>query len=362
MEKLNLAIIGQGRSGRNIHGAFYKAPTNTYFNVKYVVEADERRRARAAEEYPGCTVLADYRDLFDRQDIDLVVNAAYSNLHYPITKELLSHGMNVLCEKPFCRTRAEADDMIATAKANGCLLTVFQQTFFAPFFSMAYDLVKGERLGRITQINIRYNGFGRRWDWQTLQWRCAGGVYNTGPHPIGMALGFLDFSEDTKVLYSSLDTVLTSGDGDDCAKLLLTAPGAPLIDVEIHGNDAYTDYNLKIMGTKGTFMCNASTWWKMKYIVDGENEERPVVATVLQDEKGMPIYCCDNLKVHEEEGKFEGSAFDVGTAKLYKNLYGVLTGTEELIIKPEYARDIIGIAEDMYKTTPLPIKFKEDQA
>ena len=103
MKKLNLAIIGQGRSGRDIHGAFYKKAENTFFRVAYVVEADEERRERAAAEYPGCVTFADYRELFACEDIDLVVNATYSNLHYPITRELLLHGFNVLCEKPAAR-------------------------------------------------------------------------------------------------------------------------------------------------------------------------------------------------------------------------------------------------------------------
>lgn len=357
MKRLNLAIIGQGRSGRNIHGAFLKSERNEFFTVKYVVEADDARRARAAEEYPGCRTFADYRELFALEDVDIVVNATYSNLHYPITKDLIEHGFNVLCEKPFCRTRAEANDMIAAAKEKGVLLAVFQQTFFAPFFVMAYKLIKSGKLGRITQIDIRYNGFGRRWDWQTLQRRCAGGSFNTGPHPIGMALGFLDFDPEAKLVYSYLDTVLTSGDGDDCAKLLLTAPGRPLVDVEIHANDPYTPYNLKIMGTKGCFLSDASSEWKMTYIVDGENPDQPVIDGFMQDEEGLPIYCKETLVKHTEEGKHNGSAFNVGTASLYKNLYGALNGTEELIITPEMARDIIGIAEDAYAATPLPIKY-----
>ena len=360
MEKLNLAIIGQGRSGRDIHGAFYKKAENVYFNVRYVVEADDARRERAATEYPGCVTLADYRELFGREDIDIVVNATYSNLHYPITKDLLLHGFNVLCEKPFCRTRDEANELIAIAKEKGCLLTVFQQTFFAPFYDKAREVIASGKLGRITQINLRYSGFGRRWDWQTLQWRCAGGVYNTGPHPIGLALGFLDFDEEAKILYSSLDTIMTSGDGDDCAKLLLSAPGKPLVDLEIHANDPYAGYNLKIMGSRGVFQSDAGSSYKMKYWVDEENEERPVIATFLSKENGLPSYCVDNLKVHEEEGKYEGSAFNVGTQRLYENLYHALRGEGELFVTPEMGRDIIGIAEDMYKATPLPKKFSEE--
>jgi len=47
MKKLNVAIIGQGRSGRNIHGAFFKSESNTLFNVVAVVERDPARRELA---------------------------------------------------------------------------------------------------------------------------------------------------------------------------------------------------------------------------------------------------------------------------------------------------------------------------
>ena len=60
MKKLNVAIIGQGRSGRDIHGAYFKSERNTLFNVIAVVEYDEDRRERAKQEYPGCDVYENY--------------------------------------------------------------------------------------------------------------------------------------------------------------------------------------------------------------------------------------------------------------------------------------------------------------
>ena len=51
MKKLNIAIIGQGRSGRQIHGKYYLSADNEYYNVKYVVDADERRRRISEEIY-----------------------------------------------------------------------------------------------------------------------------------------------------------------------------------------------------------------------------------------------------------------------------------------------------------------------
>ena len=78
MKKLNVAIIGQGRSGRNIHGAFFKSESNTLFNVVAVVERDPARRELALKEYPGCTSHEHHSELYGRKDIDFVINASYT--------------------------------------------------------------------------------------------------------------------------------------------------------------------------------------------------------------------------------------------------------------------------------------------
>ena len=356
MKKLNIAIIGQGRSGKDIHGKYYRSEDNLYYQVKYVVDADAFRRKVSEEIYPGCQTFASYEELYALEDIDLVVNASYSEMHYSITKDLILHGKNVLVEKPFGRTRYECDELMKLAKERGVTLAVFQQTFLAPFYQFAYDTAKSGKLGDIKQINIYYNGFSRRWDWQTLQKKCAGSTYNTGPHPIGMGLGFLDFDPEAKVVYSKLDTVLTSGDADDYAKILITAPNKPLIDIEISPMDAYSPCTLKLQGSKGTMKLTPKAY-EMTYIQDGENPERPVVETFLKDENGNPIYCSEKLVKHVESESFNGTAFDIGTAMLYKQLYEKLVDGKEMTVTPEMAAEVISVIELVHAQNPLPLKY-----
>ena len=356
MKRLNVAIIGQGRSGRDIHGKYYRSEDNRYYNVKYVVEADEFRRNAAEERYPGCKSLKDYNELFALDDIDLVVNATYSEMHYPITKDLLLHEKNVLVEKPFGRTRYECDELIKLAAERGVVLAVFQQTFLAPFYEFVYQTIRSGKLGEVKQISIRYNALARRWDWQTLQKKCAGSTYNTGPHPIGMGLGFLDFDPHARVAYSKLDTALTSGDADDYAKILITAPSKPLIDIEISSIDAYSDYNVKVQGTRGTLKATPSAY-EMIYLCDGENPERPVVEEFLKDENGNPVYCKEKLIKHTESEKFAGTAFDIGTAKLYEQLYYKITEGRAMTVTPEMAAQIISVIETVHAQNPLPLKY-----
>ena len=357
MKKLNLAIIGQGRSGKNIHGRYYVSPANEYYNIRYVVDKDEWSRQQAEKLYPGCKTFSDYHELLNLKDIDVIVNASYSEMHYEITKELLENKFNVLCEKPFARSRFECDTLIKLAKDNNVLLAVFQQTFYAPFNKTIGKLLEEGKLGKIEQFSIRYNNFARRWDWQTLQKKLGGNIYNTGPHPIGLAIGFLGFDKDTQVLFSRLDkTNLSSGDSDDYAKILLSAPNKPLVDLEISSTDAYSNYNVKIQGSNGTFKCT-TTNYEYKYMLDEENPKKPVVEETLRSADGEPIYCSENKIVHEEKGEFDGTAFDSGTSNLYEDMYYALTEGRKMFITAEIAAQIISVIEEVHAANHLPIKY-----
>ncbi len=352
MKKLKTAVIGQGRSGRDIHGKFFKSDDNVYIDVAVVVERDPERRERALVEYPGCEVLEDYRDLFARDDIELVVNSTYSDEHYSVSRDLLSHGFNVVVEKPFARNYYECSDLIKTAKDNGVTLSVFQQSFLAPYFVTAREVAKSGMLGDVKQVSVYFNGFARRWDWQTTQVKMGGSVYNTGPHPIGIALAFLDFDDNFRVEYSRLDKGLTSGDAEDYAKIILTAPGKPVVDVEISSLDAFSDFNIKIQGSRGTYKCTTSSY-KTKYIVDGENPERPVILESLKDENGLPAYCSEKLITHEEEGDYTGSPFDVAVAEYYKMVYENIREGKPLKIKNEDVAKIISVIETVHAQSPM---------
>ena len=354
--RLNVAIIGQGRSGRDIHGRFFRSEANVHFDVKYVVEWDAERRERAEKEYPGCVALKEYTELFDKKDVDLVVNASYSDLHYAITKDLLEHKFNVLTEKPFGATQYECEVQINAAKKNGVVLAVFQNSQRAPYYLHALKVMKEGVLGDVKQVSIRFNGFARRWDWQTLQKRVAGSAYNTGPHPIAMALGFLDFDENYRVAYSKLDRALTSGDAEDYVKIILTAPGKPVVDIEINSTDAFSDYTLKLQGSRGTMKSSIGKY-EMKYFLTEENPQREVIETSLKNENGEPMYCGETLKMHEESGEYDGNPFTKGTWDIYNNVYDAIVNGAELLVDPIHSAMTINVIATAHAANPLPVKY-----
>ena len=356
MKKLKVAIIGQGRSGRDIHGKYFRSENNTGYEVAAIVEQDVERRYRALQEWPGCQVLTDYRQLFSITDLDLVVNASFSKDHYPVTMDLLKHGFNVLVEKPMARHYHEALEMIRTAKQQGVMLAVFQQTFVAPYYRFTREVVESGKLGEILQVDIAFNGFARRWDWQTLLCECAGGVYNTGPHPFGLALDFLDYDPNWQLVFSRLGTAFTSGDGDDYAKVILTAPNKPVVDVEVCSNDCFSKHKIRILGTRGCYECDIKGY-RMKYWVDDENEPRPVQREPLKNAEGCPMYCGEKLVVHEEDGEFAGTLFEAASNAFYGALYNTITAGAPLAVPNEKAAQIIRLVERLHTETPLSVKF-----
>ena len=356
MRKLNVAIIGQGRSGMDIHGKFFLRDRDNkkLYNIVAVVEKIETRRNRAKEVFNRDTY-SDYTELFGRTDIDLVVNASFSHMHYPITMDLLKHKFNVLVEKPFARYAKECDDMIETAKQNGVMLAVFQQSRFAPYYKKIKEILDSKVLGDIIQINIAFSGFRRRWDWQCCQRYNGGSLLNTGPHPLDQALDLMECDEMPHI-FSKLARVNTSGDAEDYVKIILTAPGKPLVDIEISSCDAFSDYTYKIQGScgglKGTMR---EIQWK--YFIPEDEETHELILEPLSKEDGSPAYCSEQLKWYECRADLQDTVFSDAVDEFYENIYNHIVYGQPLYIKPEKVRQQIAVIEQIHEQNPLSIIY-----
>ena len=354
MRKLNVAVIGQGRSGYSIHGAYFKTEKGRdLFNVVAVVDYEEDRRERAAAEF-GCDTYADYRELFGRDDIDFVVASTYSNERFPVVMDLLNHKMNVIAEKPFSKYSMECEKMIKAAKDNGVMLSVFQQSRLAPYYKRVREIIDSGVLGKIQHISINFSNYARRWDWQCSQRMYGGELLNTGPHPMDQALDLLD-TDDMPNVFSVLKRINNAGDAEDFVKVVLTYPGRPLIEIEINHCDAYNDHVYRICGDRGSLR-STITDAKWKYF-----EEKPMPKLELKSLRGPdgiePAYCSEELKWHEFEEKFDGSAFDAGTMNYYTNIYNHFVNGEELAIKPEKVLQQIRVMELVHAQNPMDVIY-----
>jgi len=348
VKTLQVGVIGQGRSGRNIHTQWLiHVPEK--FRIAAVVDPIADRRERAATEY-GCDVYAEYRQLLERHDLDLIVNATPSYLHVPVTREALEAGFNVLCEKPLARRAADVDDLIATAERTGKLLAIYQQSRFAPYFEQVRKVIASGVLGRIVMVRIAFNGFARRWDWQTLQEMNGGNLLNTGPHPLDQALQLFGTDRMPEV-WCKMDRVNTFGDAEDHVKLLLTGEGRPTIDLEISSCCAYPVYTYQVYGACGGLTGNM-THIDWKYFKPEEAPEQHLIREPLPG----PSYCSEKLTWYEDSWdvpEAQKDLFNSMAAQFYDNLYDALTKGTSLIAKPEHVRQQVAVIEECHRQNPL---------
>src|SRR5262249_14398566 len=83
--------------------------------------ADHRPRMQAAIKsfaLPESKVFTDYRACLEKAKPDLVVLCPATARHGEFVEKVAPYGAHILVEKPFAETIAEADRMIAAAKAN----------------------------------------------------------------------------------------------------------------------------------------------------------------------------------------------------------------------------------------------------
>lgn len=359
MEPIRVGIIGQGRSGRDIHGAHLAADPR--FRIVAVADLIAARRQRAVAEY-GCEAHADWRELLARKDLDLVVNASFSHLHVPLTREALLAGHNVLCEKPLARSVADVDDLIATAARAGRLLAVFQQSRYAPYFKLVRQVIASGVLGRIVQISIAFNGHSRRWDWQTLQEFHGGNLMNTGPHPLDQALVL--FGEGDPEVWCRMDrTEGTAGDAENHVKLLLSGPGRPLIDLEISSCCAYPSFTYHVYGACGGLRSTTgeAAW---RYYDPAEVPRPELRREPLAKPDGTPAYPVETLPWRSGAwpagARKETAAGDYVpaspgasmTAEYYDMLHRALTAGAPLEITPQQVRRQIAVMEICRRQNP----------
>ncbi len=324
MKVLNLALIGYGRSGRDIHTRLLRELPGL-FRIACVVDADPQRRAMAQAEI-GCETLGDYRQLIGRtKDFNFITNASFSDQHASITAELMRAGFHVLSEKP---AAGSADDFAQVQKAaaeTGRAYSAFQQYRLSPSYVKLKEIIASGVLGRIVQVTIQYSGFSRRWDWQTAQARSGGSLLNSGPHPVDQALDLMGFPKDVEV-FCAMDRAHTFGDAEDHAKLLMRAPGAPIADVEVSCSNKYVGAQYIIQGTHG---CLAGNTRKLDWTYYREEDapKQQLTLIPLRNEKGEPLYCGEKLNMREESWSLpEGLSDDTekGLA-YYRQWYDVIT-------------------------------------
>jgi predicted dehydrogenase len=128
LKRLRAAVVGAGHMGR-----FHAEKLAASDAAELVAVADsDPARARQVASALGCRSTADFRTLLG--SLDAAVVAVPTAAHREVVGACLAAGVHVLVEKPIARTLAEADELLALARAKGLALQVGHLERFNPAF------------------------------------------------------------------------------------------------------------------------------------------------------------------------------------------------------------------------------------
>jgi predicted dehydrogenase len=187
---LRIGISGTGRIADKLAGCARLAP-----EVQVVAVASrDRRRAHAFAERHGIA-RAHHGDaaLAADTDVDLVYVASLNHLHRRDVVGFLRAGKHVLCEKPFALDAAQAEEMVAVARAEGRFLMDALWSRFLPSWQRAKQLVDDGAIGEVLAASAELGFVTDEGPEGRLLSRALGGgsLYDSGIYPHAFVSWFL---------------------------------------------------------------------------------------------------------------------------------------------------------------------------
>jgi scyllo-inositol 2-dehydrogenase (NADP+) len=326
---IDVGLIGFGLGGKHFHAQVIHAVPGLRLAAILQRTGDE-----AAQRYPEARIVRNLEELLAIDSIRLIAIASPNQTHFPIAKQCLEAGRDVVLDKPFTNTVADAVELFRIAKRCGRILTVFHsRRFDADFQGLRAYLLKGE-LGRVVRFETHYDRYrpsGRPWLWRETPGPGSGILFDLGPHLIDHAL--MLFGPPQSV-FADVRIEREGTTTDDAFDLTLEYPGSMRAQLSVSMLSVSPRPRFVVLGTQGSYVKAAfdpleialrnfqvpsdDSWMT-------EKEENWGVATVVGSGQNV-----------QKRVPSSGSWRD-----FYVNVRDVLLGKAELLVTPQQVMDVM---------------------
>lgn len=155
-DRIGLGVIGTGERGTYVMTIFQKNPE---VDVRALCDVYAVRLDEAQQKAPNTKTFGDHRRLLELKEVDAVLIGSPDHWHKQHAIDALNAGKDVYVEKPMCRTRDEAPQMVRAARVNNRVCQVGLQQRSAPIYQEAREtFVTSGRIGKISHIDAIWHG------------------------------------------------------------------------------------------------------------------------------------------------------------------------------------------------------------
>ena len=290
-----------------------------------VCDRDPPRLEAAQADFPGIRTYAHADALLADDDIALVTLVTPHDTHAPLAIQALNAGKSVICEKPMCLTAQEATDMIAAAKANGVMLSVYHnRRHDGDFQALKEAVVEKKLIGDVFSLQAGFAGYGHPGHWWRSDKAISGGAfYDWGAHFLDWILNLMPGRKVVSVSGYFHKRVWHDVTNEDHVQAVLRFDDGAHADLSFSQISALPMPRWRIQGTKGGILDDGSV------------------------KDGMKLFTfLDGIKMSGEL-RNKPSQWD----KYYRDIYAHLTAGAPLDVTPEQARRVIAVMEAAEKSS-----------
>jgi scyllo-inositol 2-dehydrogenase (NADP+) len=246
---IDVGLVGFGLGGRSFHAPVIQAVDGLRLAAIVQRSGDE-----AKQLYPHARIVRGLEELLEIERIRLVVISTPNQTHFPFAVRCLEAGRDVVVDKPFTNTVAEAVELVRTAKRLGRVLTVYHDRRFDADFQALRKLLAGGELGRIVRFEAHYDRFRPKRKpeaWREIPGPGSGILADLGPHLVDYALTLFGTPERvTGDVRIERDGFVT----DDAFDIWLHYPENLLAVVSASMLSAVPRARFIVLGTSGSYL------------------------------------------------------------------------------------------------------------
>ena len=157
-DRIGLGVVGTGNRGTHVMGLFQK---NNDVEVRAVCDVYGVRVDQAQQKAPKAKTFSDHRQLLDLREVDAVLVASPDHWHKDHAIDTMTAGKDVYLEKPLCRTRDEAPEILKAARMTERVCQVgVQQRSGEIYLEPKEKFFKSGAIGTVSHIDAVWHGSG----------------------------------------------------------------------------------------------------------------------------------------------------------------------------------------------------------
>jgi len=234
---VGIAVVGAGAWGKNHIRVFSEIPN---VHLKYICDSDPSRLTKLQKSYPQSKRVEKVAPLLQDPEIKGIVIASSAISHFPLAKESLLSGKDVLVEKPLALNVRDGDELVRIAEEKSRILMVGHLLVYHPVVDRLKEMIASEALGRIHYIYTQRVNLGVIRQDENALWSFA-------PHDLSVILELLN---ERPVVVSAHGESYIQKNIEDVVFLSLHFSDGKMANIHLSWLDPHKVRKITIVGAK----------------------------------------------------------------------------------------------------------------